>query len=59
MSAQSSIHSTEYRAFPELDGKVMVNAEKQDVTTVDYLVKTVFAGSLLARFLWIPTPTLR
>jgi hypothetical protein len=47
-------HKTEYKPFPELDGKVMVNAEKQDITTIDYLVKTVFAGKPVSSFLMDP-----
>jgi hypothetical protein len=45
---------TEYKPFPELDGKVMVNAEQQDVTTIDYLVNTVFAGKPVSSFLMDP-----
>ena len=44
-------NNIEYRPFPELAGKVMVNAEQQDVTTIDYLVKTVFAGKPVSAFL--------
>lgn len=44
----------EYGPFPELAGKVSVNAEQQDVTTVDYLVKTVFAGKRVSSFLMDP-----
>jgi len=45
---------SEYRPFPELDGKVAVNAEQQDVTTIDYLVKAVFAGKPVSSFLMDP-----
>jgi hypothetical protein len=57
-AAFDSIHSdsdmAEYKPFPELDGKVMVNAEQQDVTTIDYLVKTVFSGKPVSAFLMDP-----
>ena len=57
-AAFDGIHSdadmAEYKPFPELDGKVMVNAEQQDVTTIDYLVKTVFAGKPVSSFLMDP-----
>jgi hypothetical protein len=45
---------SEYKPFPELIGKVMVNAEQQDVTTIDYLVKVVFAGKPVSAFLMDP-----
>ena len=45
---------SEYKPFPELNGKVMVNAEQQDVTTIDYLVNTVFAGRPVSAFLMDP-----
>ncbi len=44
-------NNVEYRPFPELAGKVMVNAEQQDVSTIDHLVKTVFAGKPVSAFL--------
>jgi hypothetical protein len=44
----------EYKPFPELEGKVMVNAERQEVTTIDYLVNTVFAGKPVSAFLMDP-----
>lgn len=44
----------EYKPFPELDGNVMVNAEQQEVTTIDYLVRTVFAGKPVSSFLMDP-----
>lgn len=47
-------NKTEYKPFPELAGKVMVNAEQQDVTTIDYLVKKVFAGKPVSSFLMDP-----
>jgi hypothetical protein len=47
----SDVLKTEYSPFPELEGKIMVNAEQQDVTTIDYLVKTVFAGKPVSAFL--------
>jgi hypothetical protein len=50
----NDVNETEYKPFPELDGKVMVNAEQQDVTTIDYLVKTVFAGKPVSAFLMDP-----
>jgi hypothetical protein len=45
---------SEYDPFPELAGKVMVNAEQQDVTTIDYLVNNVFAGKPVSSFLMDP-----
>jgi len=54
MSAQSSFHSTEYRAFPELDGKVIVNTEKQDVTTIDYLGEDGLCLEPVSSFLMDP-----
>ena len=45
---------SEYRPFPELIGKVLVNAEQQDLLTVDYLVKSVFAGKPVSSFLMDP-----
>ena len=45
---------TEYKPFPELEGKVMVNAEEQDKLTIDYLVNTVFAGKPVSAFLMDP-----
>jgi len=48
------IDKTEYKPFPELLGKVQVNAEQQDVTTIDYLVRTVFAGKPVSAFLMDP-----
>ncbi len=50
----SDVLKTEYKPFPELEGKVMVNAEQQDVTTIDYLVKTVFAGKPVSALLMDP-----
>jgi hypothetical protein len=47
-------NKSEYKPFPEIDGKVVVNAEQQDVTTIDYLVKTVFAGKPVSSFLMDP-----
>jgi hypothetical protein len=44
----------EYKPFPELVGKVMVNAEKQNLTTIDYLVKRTFAGQPVSSFLMDP-----
>jgi hypothetical protein len=44
----------EYKPFSELNGKVMVNAEQQNVTTIDYLVNTVFAGKPVSSFLMDP-----
>lgn len=41
----------EYKPFPELAGKVMVNAEDQQVTTIDYLVNTEFAGKPVSSLL--------
>ena len=57
-AAFDGIHSdsdkAEYGPFPELQGKVMVNAEEQGVTTIDYLVKTVFADKPVSAFLMDP-----
>ncbi|MGA2169465.1 MAG: DUF362 domain-containing protein [Terracidiphilus sp.] len=57
-AAFDGIHSdadmAEYKPFPELDGKVIVNAEQHDVTTIGYLVKTVFAGKPVSSFLMDP-----
>jgi hypothetical protein len=50
----SDFAKSEYRPFPELNGKVMINAEQQDVTTIDYLVNTVFAGKPVSAFLMDP-----
>jgi hypothetical protein len=47
-------NKSEYKHFPELVGKVVVNAEQQDVTTIDYLVGTVFAGKPVSSFLMDP-----
>jgi hypothetical protein len=44
----------EYKPFPELNGKVIVNAEQQNVTTIDYLVNHVFAGKPVSAFLMDP-----
>jgi hypothetical protein len=44
----------EYRPFPELEGKVRVNAEQQDLLTIDYLMGTVFAGNPVSSFLMDP-----
>ena len=48
------VDKTEYKPFPELIGKVQINAERQDVTTIDYLVGTVFAGKPVSSFLMDP-----
>ncbi len=57
-AAFDGVHSDsdkpEYKPFPELIGKVMVNAEQQDVTTIDYLVNHVFAGKPVSAFLMDP-----
>ena len=45
---------SEYKPFPELVGKVIVNAEQQGVTTIDHLVATVFAGKPVSSFLMDP-----
>jgi hypothetical protein len=50
----SDVSKTEYKPFPELEGKIMVNAEQQDITTIDYLVKSVFAGKPVSAFLMDP-----
>ena len=47
-------NKTEYRPFPELAGKVMVNAEEQDLLTIDYLTGKVFAGKPVSSFLMDP-----
>ena len=44
----------EYKPFPELEGKVRVNAEQQDLLTIDYLTGTVFAGKPVSSFLMDP-----
>lgn len=48
------VDKTEYNPFPELNGKVLVNAEQQDLLTIDYLVNTVFAGKPVSAFLMDP-----
>lgn len=57
-AAFDGVHSdsdkSEYRPFPELNGQVVVNAEQQDVTTIDYLVNTVFVGKPVSAFLMDP-----
>jgi hypothetical protein len=57
-AAFDGIHSDakmeEYQPFPELIGKTVVNAEQQDVTTIEYLVNTVFAGKPVSSFLMDP-----
>ncbi|MGO9640908.1 MAG: DUF362 domain-containing protein [Candidatus Acidiferrales bacterium] len=50
----SDVNKSEYKPFPELEGKVMVNAERQDLLTIDYLVGTVFAGKPVSSFLMDP-----
>jgi hypothetical protein len=50
----NDILKDEYKPFPELAGKVMVNAEEQDVTTVEYLVETVFRGKPVSSLLMDP-----
>jgi hypothetical protein len=45
---------SEYRPFPELIGKVMVNAEQENVTTINYLVNTAFAGKPVSALLMDP-----
>jgi hypothetical protein len=50
----SDANKTEYGPFPELAGKVMVNAEQEDVLTIDYLTGTVFAGKPVSSFLMDP-----
>ena len=47
-------NKTEYRPFPELEGKVRVNAEEQELLTIDYLTGTVFAGNPVSSFLMDP-----
>ena len=47
-------NKTEYRPFPELEGKVQVNAEQQDLLTIDHLTGTVFAGKAVSSFLMDP-----
>jgi hypothetical protein len=47
-------NKSEYKPFPELTGKVMVNAEQQDLLTIDYLTGTVFAGKPVSSFLMDP-----
>jgi hypothetical protein len=57
-AAFDGIHSDsdkpEYQPFPELTGKVVVNAEQQDLLTINYLVNTVFAGKPVSAFLMDP-----
>ncbi|HUA68762.1 MAG TPA: hypothetical protein VMA13_09465, partial [Candidatus Saccharimonadales bacterium] len=48
------VNKTEYKPFPELEGKVMVNAEQEHLLTIDYLVGTVFAGKPVSSFLMDP-----
>jgi hypothetical protein len=48
------VDKTEYKPFPELVGKIRVNAERQDLTTIDHLVGTVFAGKPVSAFLMDP-----
>jgi hypothetical protein len=48
------VDKTEYKPFPELEGKVLVNAEQEDLLTIDYLVNTVFAGKPVSSFLMDP-----
>jgi hypothetical protein len=45
---------TEYKPFPELEGKVQVNAEEQDLLTIDHLTEKVFAGKPVSSFLMDP-----
>ena len=45
---------SEYKPFPELQGKCMVNAEQQDLLTIDYLTRTIFAGKPVSSFLMDP-----
>jgi hypothetical protein len=47
-------NKSEYKPFPELEGKVRVNAEQQDLLTIDYLTGTVFAGMPVSSFLMDP-----
>jgi hypothetical protein len=47
-------NKSEYKPFPELEGKVMVNAEQQELLTIDYLTGTVFAGKPVSSFLMDP-----
>jgi hypothetical protein len=47
-------NNTEYKPFPELIGKVMINAEQQSLMTIDYLVNTVFTGKPVSAFLMDP-----
>lgn len=47
-------NKTEYAPFPELEGKVVVNAEQENLLTIDYLVNTVFAGKPVSALLMDP-----
>jgi len=47
-------NKTEYRPFPELQGKVKVNAEEEDLLTIDHLTSKVFAGKPVSSFLMDP-----
>lgn len=49
------VDKTEYNPFPELEGKVLVNAEEESLLTIDYLVGTVFAGQPVSSFLMDPS----
>jgi len=50
----NDMNFSEYRPFPELEGKVLVNAEQQDVLTIDHLTQKVFAGTPVSSFLMDP-----
>ncbi len=43
-----------YSSWPEVDDQVCVNAEEQDLLTVDYLVNTVFKNDPVSSFLLDP-----
>jgi hypothetical protein len=50
----SDSNMAEYRPFPELADKIRVNAEQEDLLTIDYLTGTVFAGKPVSSFLMDP-----
>jgi len=50
----NDVNKTEYKPFPELEGKVLVNAEEENLLTINYLVNTVFAGKPVSSFLMDP-----
>ncbi len=47
-------NNIEYKPFPELIGKIAINAEQPSLTTIEYLVSTVFAGKPVSALLMDP-----